>query len=192
MNALPRHTCQRCGHSWVPRTERKPVQCPNCKQPGWDRPARTKKETTMKRDYTGWTIIYGYDVSSLGDMTGYDEAESFERFGEMVESAIEAAYPGVSVRIKNRDYNGFDRPAAMRPGYDGEDTADEESIANHVEQIASRIFESGDWAVEPGHKHLCPACGKVTEEGEFDCELDKDHDYELCDECTAAGINLND
>jgi hypothetical protein len=44
---------------------------------------------------------------------------------------------------------------------------------------------------QPGHKHLCPSCGKATAEGQFDCEVDRDHDYELCDECAAAGVNLN-
>ena len=29
--------CLRCGHEWNTRTERKPVQCPRCKSPAWDR-----------------------------------------------------------------------------------------------------------------------------------------------------------
>lgn len=36
---------------------------------------------------------------------------------------------------------------------------------------------------EMAHKHLCLACDKVIDEGDFDCELDADHDYELCSEC---------
>ena len=38
--------CLRCGHEWNTRTERKPVQCPRCKSPAWDRnrlpPARPR------------------------------------------------------------------------------------------------------------------------------------------------------
>lgn len=33
--------CLRCDHKWQPRIERKPLQCPQCKSPYWDRP-RTK------------------------------------------------------------------------------------------------------------------------------------------------------
>lgn len=33
------------------------------------------------------------------------------------------------------------------------------------------------------HKHFCLRCETVVEEGEFDCEIDADHDYCLCDRC---------
>ena len=33
------------------------------------------------------------------------------------------------------------------------------------------------------HKHICLSCDRVIEEGNFDCELDRDHDFCLCDEC---------
>ncbi len=29
--------CERCGHKWVPRTERRPTICPKCKSPYWDK-----------------------------------------------------------------------------------------------------------------------------------------------------------
>jgi len=32
------YRCERCGHMWVPRTERKPTICPKCKSPYWDKP----------------------------------------------------------------------------------------------------------------------------------------------------------
>jgi predicted Zn-ribbon and HTH transcriptional regulator len=31
--------CRRCGHEWVKRVMKRPVRCPNCKQPKWDIPA---------------------------------------------------------------------------------------------------------------------------------------------------------
>ena len=36
---LPRWTCNRpqCGHSWTPRKPEKPIVCPKCKSPYWDR-----------------------------------------------------------------------------------------------------------------------------------------------------------
>jgi hypothetical protein len=33
------------------------------------------------------------------------------------------------------------------------------------------------------HKHLCLECGGVIAEGDFDCELDRDHDFALCADC---------
>jgi hypothetical protein len=29
--------CKRCLSSWIPRKQGKPVQCPRCKSPYWDR-----------------------------------------------------------------------------------------------------------------------------------------------------------
>lgn len=42
---LPTLKCLRCGHTWIPRTPKKPKVCPNpkCKSPYWDRPRRQKK-----------------------------------------------------------------------------------------------------------------------------------------------------
>jgi DNA-directed RNA polymerase subunit RPC12/RpoP len=32
--------CTRCGHEWVPRGKDRPVQCPKCSSPFWDRPRK--------------------------------------------------------------------------------------------------------------------------------------------------------
>lgn len=37
------YRCERCGHVWAPRTSRRPIICPKCKSPYWDRP-RLKQE----------------------------------------------------------------------------------------------------------------------------------------------------
>jgi hypothetical protein len=29
--------CRRCDHRWVKRIEGRPVRCPECKQPNWDK-----------------------------------------------------------------------------------------------------------------------------------------------------------
>lgn len=34
---LQRFNCLRCGHTWLPRIEGRPVQCPKCKSPNWDK-----------------------------------------------------------------------------------------------------------------------------------------------------------
>jgi hypothetical protein len=33
------------------------------------------------------------------------------------------------------------------------------------------------------HKHFCLKCDAVAAEGDFDCERDTDHDFELCAKC---------
>ena len=36
--------CYRCGHEWRPlNVNEKPVVCPKCKSPYWDRPRRKEK-----------------------------------------------------------------------------------------------------------------------------------------------------
>lgn len=37
-------TCSRCGHTWLPRTERRPETCPGCKSAYWDRPRKTERK----------------------------------------------------------------------------------------------------------------------------------------------------
>lgn len=45
--------CERCGHTWVPRetTEGKPIICPSCKSPYWNKPRKpvTKKKGAVKK-----------------------------------------------------------------------------------------------------------------------------------------------
>ena len=50
---------------------------------------------------------------------------------------------------------------------------------------------SGSEITSAGHAHLCGHCGQEIERGLFDCEVDRDHDFGLCDACIAAGVNLN-
>lgn len=34
-----------------------------------------------------------------------------------------------------------------------------------------------------GHKHTCITCGAVMEVGDYDCEMDHDHDFAQCRVC---------
>lgn len=34
---LKGYICERCKHKWVPREDKKPLVCPKCKSPYWDR-----------------------------------------------------------------------------------------------------------------------------------------------------------
>ena len=35
------------------------------------------------------------------------------------------------------------------------------------------------------HNHTCLDCSTIVETGEFDCDIDADHDWSLCSECAA-------
>jgi DNA-directed RNA polymerase subunit RPC12/RpoP len=43
---LRQQRCQRCGKKWWPRQPRKPVRCPGCKSPYWDKPRRLRSAVT--------------------------------------------------------------------------------------------------------------------------------------------------
>jgi len=39
------YECTRCGYQWIPRGKNKPLVCPDCNSPYWD------KERTREGDY---------------------------------------------------------------------------------------------------------------------------------------------
>lgn len=57
--------------------------------------------------------------------------------------------------------------------------------ANSYSPEHSALLES-----EGMHRHTCLACGQVIAESyNFECEVEADHDYELCDDCLAVRLN---
>ena len=52
---LKQNKCKRCGHEWVQRILTKPILCPRCKSPGWDkeRISTLKNEITKAKAYLG-------------------------------------------------------------------------------------------------------------------------------------------
>ena len=40
--------CKRCGHKWVPQSDRKPRVCPKCKTPYWDIPRANAKAAVQQ------------------------------------------------------------------------------------------------------------------------------------------------
>ena len=39
---LKGYICERCKHKWVPRDNKKPMVCPKCKSPYWDKKRRER------------------------------------------------------------------------------------------------------------------------------------------------------
>ncbi len=42
MVKLTRYKCKKCGHKWIPRTDREPAVCPNCKNARWQEKGKRK------------------------------------------------------------------------------------------------------------------------------------------------------
>ncbi len=36
--------CERCGHSWITRSEELPIVCPKCKSPYWNKPYQNQEK----------------------------------------------------------------------------------------------------------------------------------------------------
>jgi len=58
---LPKLTCTRCGHVWIPRIPRKPKQCPNCRSPYWNKP----KWKGVKKN-ASYPLTSEIDIASVG------------------------------------------------------------------------------------------------------------------------------
>jgi DNA-directed RNA polymerase subunit RPC12/RpoP len=47
---LQQQHCQRCSKKWWPRQPRRPVRCPGCKSPYWDKPRRLRQAVTPSNE----------------------------------------------------------------------------------------------------------------------------------------------
>jgi predicted Zn-ribbon and HTH transcriptional regulator len=49
---VPVYVCKRCGHEWIPRTDRKPSTCPKCRSAYWDR--EIERQTVVDANKKRW------------------------------------------------------------------------------------------------------------------------------------------
>lgn len=101
--------------------------------------------------YTGCDIELRFNNVTAGmDTTGLDEEKSCSRYEEMVERAIQAAYPQYSVCVNvYADTIGSNLiDDALRACPEDVDPAD-------IDAISDRVWESGDWYVTA----TCATCG---------------------------------
>ena len=47
---LHQQHCRRCGKAWWPRQPHKPVRCPGCKSPYWDKPRQLRSAVTPSNE----------------------------------------------------------------------------------------------------------------------------------------------
>jgi DNA-directed RNA polymerase subunit RPC12/RpoP len=54
---MEEYVCKRCDHSWIPRTQKIPKECPNCKSRFWckDRKIKSIEEEvrTIRKEVSG-------------------------------------------------------------------------------------------------------------------------------------------
>jgi len=53
---VPEYECLRCGYKWIPRSERVPRRCPQCKSRYWDR--KVERQTVVDAQKKRWGKIY--------------------------------------------------------------------------------------------------------------------------------------
>jgi len=111
-------------------------------------------------EYEGWTIRTGFLAGNLfndsGDYGGtYDMDASAARYAEMCREALEREFPGAEVSV---DYQLNAQGATPIPlqtrvidpdggDYQPGDYGDGGRIAEHVEEICGRVWESWEWVV---------------------------------------------
>ena len=44
---VPVNNCTRCNHQWVQRVSKRPMKCPSCQSPNWDRVKVVKQQDTV-------------------------------------------------------------------------------------------------------------------------------------------------
>ena len=90
----PRYDCNRCGHSWIGRTDRRPTFCPECRSKNWDAP----KPRMLKCHVCG----YGWECRSDSDPKRCPSCRSLTevRLGENLRSVGDYAFRDCSFLAK--------------------------------------------------------------------------------------------
>jgi len=100
------------------------------------------------------SIFYGFLIGNLlsGAEGNYDERASAESYASMLRTELTAAYPGTEIEIDYQIGAEGCLPATLKPRVALADGSMEESgdrgEIEHIEGIASRVWESFSWAVE--------------------------------------------
>ena len=45
---IEKHHCVKCGHTWLPRSEKRPLSCPSCKNRKWHKDDETRPYNRSK------------------------------------------------------------------------------------------------------------------------------------------------
>src|SRR5690606_35062618 len=120
--------------------------------------ALRKELGLMSKEFEGWSISTGFLAGNLfaesGDDGGtYDVDASAREYARMCQEALEKAYPGAEIEVDYQLNASGATPAPLqtsvttpdggdyRPGDYGEGGR----IADHVEELCGRVWESWEW-----------------------------------------------
>lgn len=86
------------------------------------------------------TNVYAEDLFT--DTTGADVAASAERYADLLDSALSAAYPGARIAIAVKAGSGRNDTRVYVNGNESENDA------RHVDALGERVFTQDEWLVE--------------------------------------------
>ncbi|MBI2860630.1 MAG: hypothetical protein HYX91_03885 [Chloroflexi bacterium] len=118
--ALPKLTCTRCKHVWIPRIPRKPKQCPKCRSPYWNKP---KWKGIKKEDVT-------YQVNKDLFSSGIGKAAFIDQHGFKRREIRGKQGKGIKSGLKSQIYVDVDK------------TSDQETTVIHT---VKEQKENGEW-----------------------------------------------
>lgn len=78
--SLPVLTCNRCAHTWHPRTDTRPGVCPKCKSPAWDQPRirqMSKRQSEIVCPFCAATCPLTGDDARPFPFEGYGDFEAY-------------------------------------------------------------------------------------------------------------------
>jgi len=73
---LQQQTCLRCANRWWPRRPQKPLRCPGCKSPYWDRPRKLKTPSSPVVAAISRAALQGSLRTELAKALGTSQPES--------------------------------------------------------------------------------------------------------------------
>ena len=76
--SLNQQRCYRCGKVWWPRQPRKPVRCPGCKSPYWDKPRRLRSTVTPSNESVNREALAQSLGQTLTKALGSEDADHQE------------------------------------------------------------------------------------------------------------------
>lgn len=132
------------------------------------------------------SIRFQMTPSALGDTATEADLAAWNSF---VRERLAVEYPDADVTFE-RNVNGWTH---IFSDLDDDEAAQDEHY--ECNEAIGRMTEAfwAQYTPAPGHAHTCLDCGAVIEtSADFDCEMERDHDSALCDECASIEPDEDD
>lgn len=100
------------------------------------------------------SITTGFLAGNLFSESGYDEDASARAYRDLLQTALEDAYPGVEVEVRMELHAGGALPYSLQTrveyddGSDADAASDPQGDVEDVSSIHSGVFDDADWYVK--------------------------------------------